>query len=236
MVKFVESKAAPAASNQKPHFRMNKIHISLVALVALFVSGCWWPGIRGNGHVVTDNRAVTEFSDVKADGAFEIEWHSGTPSLSITTDDNLLQYIENRVEGRTLHLHSRDQLRPTRRIKVLLTSPTLTGISFAGALRFNATQLSGPKFYLETSGACRITLDGNVDQLLADMSGATKLVAATLHTKIAEISSSGASKADVYATETLRVSISGAGKVTYFGHPKNVERHVSGAGSINPGD
>ena len=215
---------------------MNKIHISLVALVALFVSGCWWPGIRGNGHVVTDQRTVGEFSDIKADGAFEIEWHSGTPSLSITTDDNLLRYIDSSVEGTTLRLHTREQLHPTRRMKVLVTSPTLTGLSFAGAVRFGATQLSGAKFYLQTAGACKITLGGNVDELLADMSGASKLMAAELHTKTADISTSGASKAEIYASEALRVSISGAGKVIYYGHPPKVERHVSGAGSINPGD
>lgn len=215
---------------------MKKIHIPLIAVIALFVSGCWWPGIRGNGHIVTDQRKVTEFSDVKADGAFEIEWHSGAPSLSITADDNLLKYLENRVDGTTLRLHTAEQLRPTRRIKVLVTSPTLTGLSFAGAVRFNATQLSGAKFYLETAGACKITLGGNVDELLAEMSGASKLMANGLHTKNADISTSGASKAETYATEVLRVSISGAGKVTYYGHPKKVERHVSGAGSINPGD
>jgi putative autotransporter adhesin-like protein len=214
---------------------MNKIHISIVALVALFVSCCWWPGIRGNGHIVTDKRPVTEFSDIKAGGMFEIEWHPGAPSLSITTDDNLLSYIENRTEGKTLRLETRDQIRPTRRIKLLVTSPNLTGVSISGAVRLNATQLSGPKFYLDTSGACHIILAGNVDDLLAEMSGATKLEAKDLHTKNADISSSGASKADVFASETLRVSISGAGKVTYFGHPK-IERHITGAGSINPGD
>jgi hypothetical protein len=220
----------------KPFFPMNKIYIPLIAVVALFVSACHWPGIRGNGHVVTDQRPVTEFSDIKGDGAFRIEWHSGAASLSITTDDNLLRYIDSHIEGKTLRLHSHDQLHPTQHINVLVTSPTLTGASMSGAVRLTATQISCPKFYLQTAGAARITLDGKADELLADMSGAAKLIAETLHTKTADISSSGAAKAQVYATEALRVSISGAGKVIYYGHPPKVERHVSGAGSINPGD
>jgi hypothetical protein len=214
---------------------MKKSYLSILAIVAVLLSGCDWVGIRGNGHIVTDKRTVTEFSDIKTGGAFEIEWQRGAPSLSITTDSNLLRYIENRIEGKTLHLESHDQLRPTRRIKVVVTSPMLTGVSAAGATRFTAKELSGPKFYLETAGASKITLAGNVDELLAEMAGATKLVADELHTKSADITSSGASKADVYATETLRVSISGAGKVTYYGHPK-IEKHISGAGSIKPGD
>ena len=236
MANSLNPNRSSAASNQKPQFRMNKIHISLVALVALFVSGCWWPGVRGNGHVVTDSRPVTEFSDVKADGTFEIEWRSGAPSLNITTDDNLLKYIESRVEGKTLHLHTSEQIRPTRRIKVLVTSPTLTGLSFEGAVRFTATQLAGAKFYLETAGACKIMLGGNVDELLAEMDGASKLMAGELHTKTADITTNGASKAEISATELLRVEINGAGKVTYYGHPKKVERQVNGAGSIKAGD
>lgn len=215
---------------------MKKIHLPLLAVIALFVSGCWWPGIRGNGQIKTEQRPVTEFSDIQAGGMYEIEWHPGAPSLSITTDENLLPHIENRVEGKSLRLDSRDQIHPTKRIKVLVTSPTLTGASLSGAVRFNATQLSGPKFYLDTSGACRISLAGNVDELLAEMSGATKLEAEDLHTKSADLTSSGASKAAVHASETLRVSISGAGKVTYYGKPKQVSKDVSGAGSIKPGD
>jgi putative autotransporter adhesin-like protein len=215
---------------------MKKTYLSLLAIIALFASGCFWPGTRGNGHIVSDKRPVTEFSDVKAEGAFEIEWHSGPFSLTITTDENLLPDVDSRVDGKTLRLHSRERIWATHGIKVAVTSPQLTGVSVTGAARLAASQLSGPKFYLETTGASRVTLDGNVDELLADMTGATKLNAEDLHTKSAQISSSGASKAQVYATETLRVEISGAGKVTYFGHPKHVERDISGAGSIRPGD
>jgi hypothetical protein len=117
-----------------------------------------------------------------------------------------------------------------------VTSPTLTGLSFEGAVRFTATQLAGAKFYLQTAGACKVTLDGNVDELLAEMDGASKLMAEELHTKTADITTNGASKAQIYATEELRVEINGAGKVTYYGHPKKVSRNVNGAGSIKAGD
>ncbi len=214
---------------------MKKISILILTAAAVFVSSCDWVGIRGNGHIVTDNRNVTEFSDIKTGGMFRIEWRPGAPSLSITTDENLLRHIESRVEGNTLYLESHDQLSPTHHLQVTIRSPKLTGVSASGATRLDAADLNVPKFFLQTSGASKITLAGTADELLAEMSGATKLDAADLHTKNADITGSGASKAQVYATETLRVTISGAGKVTYYGHPK-VERHISGAGSINPGD
>ena len=40
------------------------------------------------------------------------------------------------------------------------------------------------------------------------------------------------SHAEVAVSETLKVSITGAGKVIYSGNPPTIEKHISGAGSI----
>ena len=92
--------------------------------------------------------------------------------------------------------------------------------------------LTDPKFAIESKGATDVTLDGAVDELLADMTGASDLKAKTLQARTVQISTTGAADAQVNATETLRVAITGAGDVTYFGNPKTVEKHVTGAGSI----
>jgi hypothetical protein len=57
-----------------------------------------------------------------------------------------------------------------------------------------------------------------------------------LATQDVEISVTGAGKADVYATNLLRAAITGAGKVSYSGHPKSVQKQIAGAGSISPND
>jgi hypothetical protein len=212
---------------------MNKITILIVAVFAVCLTGCGRLGIRGNGHITTEQRTIAAFTEIEAKGAFEIEWHNGTPALSITTDENLRPYIENQVSGTKLRLHALERVIPTHGgIKVVVSSPTLNGAKLTGAVRLNAKQISGPKFYFESSGAGRITLDGNVDQLLADMTGATDLNARSLQPTTAEISAPGASKAEIAVSETLRVSITGAGKITYSGNPKTIEKHITGAGSI----
>lgn len=215
---------------------MNKITIAIFAVLPLFVSGCRLAGIKGNGDVTTDQRAITEVSEIDASGAFEIEWRSGPPALTITTDKNLLPHIQHKISGDTLRLRTREQLRPTDGIKVLVSSATLKGADIRGAVRFTAKQLSGPKFYFQSHGAAKITLDGTVDELLGDMTGATKLMAEGLKTKTAELSATGAAKADIFVSETLKVSLTGAGKVTYSGNPKTVEPHITGAGSVRAKD
>ena len=211
---------------------MKKIYISLLTAVAVFVCGCGWQGIRGNGHITTDQRTVGAFSEIEANGAFDIEWRAGAPALSITTDENLLQYIDNQNVDHRLRLHSHGNLRPTHGIKVVVSSPTRFGARLTGATRLTANQLSGAKFAVESTGAAHVTLDGNIDQLLADMTGASELNAQSLQTKTAEISTTGAADANIAVSETLKVSITGAGKVIYSGNPPTIEKHIAGAGSI----
>jgi len=214
---------------------MKKITIVFLSVCVALAAGCRWVGVRGNGHIKTDDRTISAFTDIDAGGAFEIEWQEGPPALRITTDQNLLSYVESDVSGDTLHLRTHDQIWPTHGIKVVISSPTRADARIRGAVKLTAKQLTGPKFALEASGASHVSLDGNIDELLADMTGASKLEASGLQTRAAEISTTGAGDAEVAAAQSLKVAITGAGKVTYSGNPK-IKKHITGAGSIHRKD
>jgi hypothetical protein len=207
----------------------------LLTFAALALGGCHVTGIRGNGDITTETRTVADFTSVEADGAFTITWSNAPASLKITTDQNLLSHVETSVRGTKLRLHSRGQLRPTKGIKVILSSSGLSGASLTGAVRLTATKLAGKGFYLEGTGATRVVVDGTVQELMASMSGASRLDADSLQAETVALSISGAGKAEVAASKVLKVSISGAGKVTYTGDPA-VERHISGAGTVRKRD
>lgn len=209
--------------------------LKLLTFAALCLGGCHWTGIRGNGHIVTEDRSVREFTSVEAEGAFDIEWVAGPASCSIKTDENLLRHVETSMDGKTLRLEWHGQLNPTHGMKVRLSSASLTGARLTGAVKLAAVRLSGKGFYLDGTGATRVTVDGAVNELMATLTGASKLDAEALQVKTAELSISGAGKAEVSASDILKVAISGAGKVTYNGNP-SVEKHISGAGSIRKRD
>jgi hypothetical protein len=214
---------------------MKKITIVFLTICIALGFACRWVGVRGNGHIATDDRTISTFTEIDAGGAFEIEWQSGSPALHITTDENLLSYIESNVSGDTLHLHTHDQVWPTHGVRVVISSPTRTGARIRGAVKLTAKQLTGSKFALEASGASRVSLDGNIDELLADMTGASDLEAGGLQTRATEISTTGAADAEVAVAETLKVAITGAGKVSYSGNP-TIEKHITGAGSVRHKD
>ena len=71
---------------------------------------------------------------------------------------------------------------------------------------------------------------------MADMTGASDLRAKNLQTKSAEISTTGAADAEIAVSDSLKVSITGAGSVAYHGNPPHIEKHVTGAGSIRHKD
>src|SRR6266436_6129420 len=215
---------------------MKKITIVFLGACVVLATGCHLVGIHGNGHIKTDERPVSPFADIEVRSAITIERPTGAPSLRITTDENLLTYIDSNVSADTLHLRTREQLRPTHGVKVLISSPTRTGARISGAVKLVAKQLSGSRFALEARGASQVSLEGNIDELLADMTGASELTAGSLQTKTTEISTTGAGDAEIAVAETLKVAITGAGKVKYSGNPVTVEKHISGAGSIRKKD
>ena len=215
---------------------MKRLTIVVFAGCVGLVAGCHLPGVRGNGHMKTEERPVDAFIYVDAGGAFEIQWENGSPALRVTTDENLLPYVENNISNDTLHLRTHEHVWPTHGIKVVISSATRAGAKLRGAVKLTARQLSGPSFALESTGASEVSLGGNVDRLLADMTGASQLAADGLQTKTAEISTTGAGDADVAVTDTLKVAITGAGKVAYSGNPTKIEKHVTGAGSIRRKD
>ncbi|MGC1322930.1 MAG: DUF2807 domain-containing protein [Candidatus Udaeobacter sp.] len=215
---------------------MRKILIVLLAGCVVLVVGCHLPGVRGDGQIKTEERPIATFANLDASGAFEIEWQNAPPAVRVTTDENLLPYIENNVSEDTLHLRTRGHLWPTHGIKIVISSPTQAGGRIRGAVKLTVKQLSGPIFALESKGASEVSLDGNIDRLLVDMTGASHLAADGLQAKTAEISTTGAGDAEVAVTDSLKVVITGAGKVTYSGNPATIKKQITGAGSIRHKD
>jgi len=200
--------------------------------VMVLVSGCNWAGVRGDGVIVTTNVTVAEFSTLEANGAYRIEWSPGKPALAITSDSNLMPLITTTLSGNTLQIDQQQNLRPTRGITIIISSAALKEVELNGAVTLTASNVQGGEFKLEANGASSIRAAGAVTNLEVSFSGASSLNAKGLSAQMANVSISGASSADVTATESLDVSISGAGAVTYGGNPKQVNKDISGAGSI----
>jgi Putative auto-transporter adhesin, head GIN domain len=212
---------------------MGRTAIMLLSAITL-AAGCHRREIEGNGVIKTENRPIADFSGIAAAGRYEIEWSSGKPALTISTDENLLPLIRTEINDGTLRVDSKENLNPTRSITINLSSASLADVKLTGGNRFRAGSLSGSKLKLTSTGASEINVEGSVTELEATLIGASKLSAKSLQTQNATLSLTGASDADITVTETLKVSVTGAGSLTYSGNPKSVQQEVIGAGSIHP--
>src|SRR5258705_3125431 len=103
---------------------MNRTTILVVAAFGVIV-GCSRSGIRGDGTMKTENRSITDFSALEVSGAYEIKWSSNKPSLTISTDQNLLPLITTSVTGNTLQIDWKKNLRPTKGITIVISSASL---------------------------------------------------------------------------------------------------------------
>jgi len=191
---------------------MNRLTIIVIA-TCIVVAGCSRPGIKGDGEIKTEDRPISDYSKIVVSGGYRIKWSSGKPALTISADQNLLPLIKTVVNGKTLQIDSAEQLAPTESIKITLSSATLAEVRLTGGNNFRAAQISG-------------------HDLKADLTGASRLDAKSLHTQNATLSLLGASDAAVNVSDALKVSVTGAGSLIYSGDPKSVEQNVAGAGNI----
>lgn len=210
---------------------MTRITMILIAALAI-VAGCSRPGIKGDGVLKTEDRSIADFSTVEVAGGYQITWAPGKPALNISTDENLLPLIKTVVSGNTLKIDSKENLRPSKNITIILSSTSLADVQLTGGNSFKASSISGQNLKLESTGASDITVDGSVTNLTATLTGASKLNAKSLQTQNSTLSLVGASDADVTVSNTLKVTITGAGSLTYSGNPQSVQQNVTGAGSI----
>jgi hypothetical protein len=104
-------------------------------------------------------------------------------------------------------------------------------ISGAGSVRFD--QLQAQQLQFDVSGAGDGHLAGQVGELNVRVSGKGRVTADQLKAQQARINISGIGNATLWVTDKLAATISGIGGVDYYGQPKEVQRHVSGMGSIS---
>jgi len=213
------------------------IVFTLLVSVSLAAAACKFSGsgVAGSGVRKTEKRELKSFSAIDTTGAYEIRIACQKPaSFEIEADDNILPLIKTEVRDGILFVNSDERYHTSKPITLRINVPALAAVTSRGAGEITIGDVDGESLKLESMGAASIDATGKAKSVVISSTGAGKIDADNLQAEKARIDVTGAASVQVYATEQLDVSVSGAGSVTYRGNPKVVNKHVSGIGSVNP--
>jgi hypothetical protein len=182
--------------------------------------------------VITETRDVTGFDEVALFGSGDVVIEvTGTESLTVEADDNLLPLLETTVRNGRLELSTKASVAPTRGIKYTITVVTLEGVSVSGSGNVVAAGVDSPEFSVDISGSGKVSPAGAADELSVVIAGSGRYGGEDLVADNATVEVSGSGAAVVNATDRLDVDISGSGHVEYIGNP-SVTESISGSGDL----
>jgi hypothetical protein len=210
--------------------------MSLVLLSVLAFTGCGSAvtGVPGSGVSKTESREVEDFHSIEMLGAGKVNASEGDgPTLSITTDDNLLELISTKVVDGVLVIKPLESISPKSGITFEVSATQLKSLEVSGAGKFTLSELSGPELAIKIAGAGSVGGNGNVESLEIVVEGAGSVDLGDLKSKSTNIEISGAGSATVFASESVDASVNGVGTITVHGNPQDVVKSVGGIGKIN---
>ena len=198
----------------------------------LFLAGC---GTPGSGTAGRETRQVSGIRAVQltGDAVLSIE-QTGVESLTVETDDNLLDHVSSDVVDGTLVLEVDGIIDPTDSIAYEMTVADLESITLTGSGIVEVKDLEADRLDVSISGSGTVTVAGTTAAQAADIGGSGRYNARELSSTTATVDISGSGTATVSVRDRLNVDIAGSGAVTYHGDPVVVQ-HVSGAGHVAHG-
>lgn len=215
--------------------------------------------IQGSGDVITETRQASNFDSVELNGSGKvIITQGGSESLTIETDDNVMKYVEAKVDGNTLKLglvtgnetgvNIQSASRLVFNVGVVdLKSLTTSGsgdinsesietdsleatVNGSGGIRI--ADLSASELKAEIGGSGEIELSGDVNNQDINIGGSGKYLGGDLCGESVKVTVDGSGKATVCAIDKLDADVSGSGSVNYYGQPA-LNTSGSGSGNIN---
>jgi hypothetical protein len=196
-------------------------------------------------------REVSNYTKIDASGAPTISY-TQSDSLSITVEAGPgdLENIETRISDNTLFIKTKGNVKHP--YKIWLSGNNLNSISASGATTFKtANTIKADSLTIEASGASNlylyvnsravksivsgasdVTMEGNNDDLYADVSGASNFKSYKMVSSKTRVTSSGASTAKVFASQKLVANATGASTIKFKGEPKEVSAEGSTSSQI----
>ena len=192
-------------------------------------------GLRGSGNLVTETRDVSDFDEIVVLGSGNVIVDvTGTESLELEAEDNLMEFLTSEVVNGRLELgfESGQLLSPRRDITYTITAAQLIGVTIRGSGDIDVAHVDTDTFAVEISGSGNVVPEGASDHVAVTISGSGRFDGTDLESATGQVRVSGSGNVTVNVTEDLDITISGSGDVKYIGDP-SLNTSISGSGDIS---
>lgn len=208
---------------------------AVFGLAALSLTSCSENEDRGPIQQEEKEYSIIDFNRLEVGDAIDVTVVQGPEfSVNVSGDRRNIDDLEIKRIDYTLRVKfDRSDRWDDRQYTTYLTitMPSLNGVSFSGAVKSDISGFSNELMDIKLSGASQLKIDGFARNLNVDLSGASKLRGFELETGITTIDASGASDAEILATEELNAKASGASDIRYRGNPR-IAVSTSGASTV----
>jgi hypothetical protein len=213
--------------------------------------------IKGNGVETTITRTTSDYDNISIGGSFEVKLIAGKEgTISVTGDENLLEYIKTDVANGTLSINfergkniqydyrnSIEITIPIEKINklelsgsgIITTSDAITtdnldiAASGSGSIKLDTTTTN---LKISRTGSGSVTVKGVAQNLDITSQGSGSTNAFDLISENVTASQSGSGSVRVNCTKNLVANQAGSGSISYKGKPEKVQKNSAGSGSI----
>lgn len=118
------------------------------------------------------------------------------------------------------------------RVKITVVAPDVTKFDVRGSGDLDIRRYEHPSLAVNVSGSGHVDAQGRVHTILVDNSGSGFTDLTELKGKDAVFNVSGSGGGAVFATEKVKLDISGSGDVELRTEPKSISSEITGSGKI----
>ena len=192
--------------------------------------------VKGNGNVKSQDRNVENFSAIKLTCSADLYISQGPKSITVKTDENILELIETEVEDGTLYVSVKGRgFRSVEGLDVIITVPNLDKIisSGSGDIRFEGVYKAND-LYINLNGSGDLDAEFNATnlELKVNGSGDSDISGVMGNLKIT-VSGSGDVDAEELKLEECYIKNSGSGDLSLKGKTNMLTVSQNGSGDLD---
>lgn len=231
--------------------KRNSIYIILAFCLFSYVSIA--QTVKGSGKLKTETVDYSGFKHLMLQGKFNVTLIQGdTEGLRISTDDNLIDLFQTRMEGDILYITMLADIKKYEELNLSLSVRDLQSITLLNQVSIKSLQvLHFDDIAIFSSGGSQIDCEFyatrmvlNVhDQAFTKLKGYAEILSINAHDETetnafklqserCQVTTTGYSEVMIFAEKTLKLKATGESNIYYIGEPKITERIFSSAGFI----